>query len=53
MARPVRATRGRFPAPGGDMIRIRDRAARESDMPFAEYGRYDALGLAELVRTGR
>jgi amidase len=22
-------------------------------MPFAEYGRYDALGLAELVRTGQ
>ena len=22
-------------------------------MPFADYGRYDALGLAELVRTGQ
>jgi Asp-tRNA(Asn)/Glu-tRNA(Gln) amidotransferase A subunit family amidase len=22
-------------------------------MPFAEYGRYDSLGLAELVRTGQ
>ena len=22
-------------------------------MPFAEYGRYDALGLAELVRNGQ
>src|SRR5512139_3907520 len=25
---------------------------RGADMPFAEYGRYDALGLAGLVRTG-
>jgi amidase len=38
---------GRNDAPGAT-----DAAGRGVQMPFAEYGRYDALGLAELVHRG-
>jgi len=43
----------RFPLQPGPSFVLGATPREECDMPFADYGRYDALGLAELVRTGQ